>query len=277
MKLKKSIHAITFLFALALILSLAACARKERPERVVARVNNYAMTVEDFNYESKDVLRMSKILGEVSITKSDMLDALITKELFLQEAQKEDLDKDKDFMKTIELYWEQTLIKNLLTKKSKEMEKKIRVYENEITDYYNKMKYKIMAKVLVFTDERQARKLVGYSGDLVEHVRSTPREFSYGIPSRWYILGEDNTSLENSIFNIAPDKERDLVKLDGKWALIIIEERAPNTLQPLVVIRSDIERRITAQKEREIMQEWIDGLRSKARIRIDKRVLEELK
>lgn len=176
---------------LIIALSLAACGRKEGPERIVAAINDYRMTVEDFNYESKEVLRMGKVLGDFPATKEDILDALITKEILLQEAQKEGLDKDRNFMKSMELYWEQTLIKNLLMKKSREILETVMVYEDEIADYYNKM---------------------------------------------------------------PPDEKK-----------------------PLAEIRDDIAMRIKMKKEREFMDEWIDRLRSKARIKINKKILDELR
>ena len=85
---------------LAVILILTACARKEGPEKIVATINDYEMTVEDFNYESKTVLRMGRLLGEMPVTKEDILDALISKELLLQEAQKENYESYRDLLGT---------------------------------------------------------------------------------------------------------------------------------------------------------------------------------
>lgn len=277
-KNKRSIHVVAFLSAVITILSMTACARKEGPERVVATINDYKMTVEDFNYESKEILHTGRLLGEVPATKEDILDALIVKELLLQAAQEEDLDKDKLFMKTIELYWEQTLLKNLLMKKSKEIEKKVMAYENDISDYYSKMKHNIRAKILVFNDERSARRLLNYSGDVTEYVKTNQDKFplAYTIPSKLYILGDNNTSLESSIFNVQSDKARELAEINGKWALIIIEERIPSNVEPLSAIKDKIVKTVKMKKQREIMNEWIEGLRTKARIRINKKTLQKL-
>jgi len=271
---------ILIISVLIAALSLTACGRKkEDSARIIATINNCKITVDDFNFESREVLHIGKLLGEVPITKEDVLDTLILKELLLQEAQKENLDKDKNFMKTIELYWEQTLLRNLLAKKSQGAEKGITVYEDEIIGYYNKMKNKIKAKVLVLADEKSARRLLNYKGDITEYAQKDPKKIAllYTIPSRQYILGEDNSSLENNIFNIDSMKDKGLVKIDEKWALIIIEERVPNEqLEPLPTARDEISRYIKMVKERELMNEWINGLRSKARIKIDKKVLDEL-
>ena len=274
---EKSIFTIALLSVLIAALSITGCARKKTSEKIVAVVNDYKMTVEDFNYESREVLRMGRLLGEIPVTKEDILDALIAKELLLQEAQKRNLDKDRNFMKTIELYWEQTLIRDLLTKKSREIEKTTAVYENEIVDYYDKMKNKIKAKVLVFGNERSGRKLLSYEGDVAEYAERESERFAllYVIPSRLYTLGEDNSPLENSIFNVESGKNRDLVQINGKWGLIIIEEEIPAEPGPLSAARDRIVKLIKTRKEKALMNEWIDTLRSDARIKIDKKVLSE--
>lgn len=279
MKDKRPGFLLIFFLILIITLLITACARRKGSERILATINDYEMTIDDFNYESKEVLDMEKLLGEVPSTKEDILDVLIIKEILLQEAQKENLDKDRDFMKTIELYWEQTLLKNLLSKKSREIERKIMVYEDEIADYYNRMKNKIKAKVIVFADEKSARRSLDYAGDITEYVKTEPARFSplYLIPSKWYILGEDNTPLEDNIFNVDSNKDRELVKMDGKWALIIIEERTPNELAPLAPVRDEIVKCIKMRKEKEFMDEWIDGLRSNARVRVNKKLLNEVK
>ena len=277
-KRKRAIYTILFLAALMSALLLTACAKKEASEKIVAVVNDYKMTGEDFNYESKEVLHMGKALGDIPVTKEAVLDALIIKEILLQEAERRGLDKDKGFMKTIELYWEQTLIRNLLTKKSSEIEKAVTVYGGEITDYYNKTKERIKAKVLVLADKRAGQILLGYAGDdIEEHVRRESEKFSllYVIPARLYTLGEDNTPLEDSIFNIRK-KDRELIEINGKCGLVIIEERISLEPEPLSAVRKDITKLIKMKKERELMNEWIDTLRSKARVRINKKVLEEL-
>ncbi len=272
-----------FILSIALFLIagllMSACARKQASEKIIAVINDYKMTVEDFNYESKEVLSTGKMLGEIPITREDILDALIVKELLIQDAQKRDLDKDRDFMKTIELYWEQTLIRDLLKEKSKEIKRRVSVYENEITDYYNKTKEKIRAKVLVLADERSGKRLLRFEGDVAEYVETQPEKSSllYIIPSRLYTLGEDNIPLENNVFGVDRNKSRELVGIDGKWGLIIIEERVPASPKPLSAARNKIIKLIKTKKERDLMNEWMDTLRSDARIKIYRKVLNEIR
>lgn len=178
-------------FLLAIGLSAAGCGKGDGQAMVVAKINDYKMAVEDFNYESGEVFHISRVLGDVPVTKEAVLNALITKELLLQEAQKENLDKNRDFLRTIELYWEQTLIRNLLEKKSREISKKVMVYDEDIVSYYNS------------------------------------------------ITAEQKKTIEE--------------------------------------MRDEIAKRIKSDKEKELLDQWIERLHSKARIKINKRVLDEIR
>ena len=66
----------------------------------------------------------------------EYLGALIEKEVLLQEAQRQGIDREKGFMKSIENYWEQALLKILLERKSREISGLVHVYDNEVEAYY---------------------------------------------------------------------------------------------------------------------------------------------
>jgi len=90
-------------------------------DQVIARINDYELTVYDFKDESRRMLAYKDIIKDPSQAKKDLLEDIITRKVMLQEAQKENLDKEKYFMKEIERYWEQALIKLLLSKKTAEI------------------------------------------------------------------------------------------------------------------------------------------------------------
>lgn len=265
-------------FILIATFLISGCAEKKKEEKIVATINNYNMTVEDFRYESNEISNVGRVLGEMPVTKRDMLDVLITKEVLLQEAVKQNLDKEKDFMRSIELYWEQALLKNLLARKSQEIAKATAVYEDEINRYYNNMKNKIKAGVIVFSGEKYADKGMKEKDSVLAAWEQEPQKFaiSYTIQSKWYILGEGQSPLEYDIFMVDRVKGKGVVKMNGKWALVIIEDTAPNDVGTLASLKSEIIRRIRAVKGRESMEQWIELLRLKARIKVDEKIFDSL-
>jgi len=115
-------------FSLVLIIVLlsaliTACTKKPDKSQVVAEINNYQLTIDDFKYEAG--------LSLSGASKEQILQDIITKELLLQEAQKNSLDKNRRFMKEIENYWKQTLIKRLIYIKGEEFLASVEGIENK--------------------------------------------------------------------------------------------------------------------------------------------------
>ena len=68
------------------------------------------------------------------------LDQVVNRVLMLQEAQRLGLDREEEFMRTIERFWKGALIKLLVGRKAKEISSSTHVYEPEIEAYYQLMK-----------------------------------------------------------------------------------------------------------------------------------------
>ena len=129
-------------------------AYSQRPEqkKVVARINNYVMTLEDF----EDGIAHSPYQVQRRRDLEGLLDLAVRKQVLIQEAEKEGLDKNKSFMKTIERYWRQTLIKELVEKQSRiiyenagknrnKQEQAFKAWEDEL---YKKANIEIYPEVL---------------------------------------------------------------------------------------------------------------------------------
>lgn len=126
------------LAGIACLIFLAGCsAEKTDPgNKVVAQINKYKMTEEDLRYEFKNTPYDEAELLETENGRKRYLRGLIEKEVLLQEAQRQGIDREKDFMKSIENYWEQALLRILIERKSKEISSLTHVYDNEIEEYY---------------------------------------------------------------------------------------------------------------------------------------------
>ncbi len=118
------------------ILSGCTCPVDGGDKRAVAQAGKYKMSAEDLKYELKNIPYDEIALLDTAAGRTRYIDRLLEKELLLQEAQRQGLDREKDFMKSIESYWEQALLRLLLEKKSKEISGLIHVYDNEVEEYY---------------------------------------------------------------------------------------------------------------------------------------------
>jgi len=73
-------------------------------------------------------------------SRKKFLDNYIMRILILKEAEKTGLAKDPEFLQSVELFWQQSLIKLMLDKKIKEISFSVRVTDKEIGDYYKEHK-----------------------------------------------------------------------------------------------------------------------------------------
>ena len=108
-------------------------------KKTIAKVDGYVITEEDFRRSLSDSVYFHDITGVTLEEKKRFLDEQIKKELLIQTAIKEGLDKGEDFRQAIEKYWEQTLITFLVKKRFAELGKEILVTREEIEAHYREM------------------------------------------------------------------------------------------------------------------------------------------
>jgi hypothetical protein len=112
------------------------CGRVDKERLILAKINNYRISGEEFEDAFKD-----SSFGRIDTLESrkEFLESLINQKLILQDAQARGLDKKENFLKMIERFWEQSLLKIALDKKTKEIAGSVSVSDGEIEDAYKKM------------------------------------------------------------------------------------------------------------------------------------------
>ena len=125
---------------IAFILIAAGCAREEESKEVIAQINDYYMSVEDFKQDLRALTLYRPQSMKTMENKMQILNDLIEKEILLQVAQTLNLDKDKKFIKAIENYWKRSLLVLLIQKKAKEISDSVYIYDDEVIAYYEQLK-----------------------------------------------------------------------------------------------------------------------------------------
>lgn len=121
-----------------LVLFIFGCSyRSEDKKAILARVNNYEITQDEFEEEFRESAFGSA--ADTLESREEFLNALINRKLILQEAEREGLDKEKSFLKMIQRFWEQSLLKTALDKKAKDIASSASVKDEDIEEGYNRM------------------------------------------------------------------------------------------------------------------------------------------
>jgi hypothetical protein len=108
-------------------------------EKPMARVNDFVITEKDFRREISTTVRFRQIMGLTMADKREFLDGQIRKELLIQVATSQGLDKEDGFREAIERFWEQTLITTLLRREGARLEREIIVTREEMKDRHGQM------------------------------------------------------------------------------------------------------------------------------------------
>ena len=103
---------------------------------VLVRVNDYEITGEEFELDFRNSRYAA--IGTPQ-ARREFLDNLINRKLMLQDAQARGLDKDPAFLKAIEKFWEQSLLKIYLDQKTTEIAEAAAVDDKAVEAAYTRM------------------------------------------------------------------------------------------------------------------------------------------
>lgn len=116
----------------SMIISLLAGFGCGVKEKAAITIDEITITEAEFN-EAFQASRYG-VMGEEG--RKEFLKNYISKKLILKEAQKMALDKDPQFLNEIQFFWENALLKLILSKKASELGRNVAVSDEEIQGYY---------------------------------------------------------------------------------------------------------------------------------------------
>ncbi|MFA5410660.1 MAG: SurA N-terminal domain-containing protein [Candidatus Omnitrophota bacterium] len=265
----------------AIILSLMffalGCSKgPSQDERVLAKINNYEMTVSDFRDEVRMTRGNKSLSLEEAKAKEQLLTDLINKKILIQQALKLNFDKDKAFMKEIERYWEQALLKLLFQNKSEELSRSIRVDDADVLRAFAKMKKRLLAQFVVFSDRASAERL-SRAGSNFDGVKNSLKGSITEETTAWWVWRDLPEPIEDILFSLRPGQVSSAFAYADNWAVArLLKEEAVETGQ-FEKMAPEIRGELLRQKKTEALEKWIDAVTKQARVKINQKLLEEIK
>jgi peptidyl-prolyl cis-trans isomerase C len=268
---------LSALLPLGIALAFTACSGKESPRegRVLARINDYELMVSDFKKETSTLMPNKGYYASPEKAREAYLEEMINKKILIQEAQKQNYDKEKFFMEEIEKYWEQALLKLLLKKKGEELTRNVMVSSEEVKEEYSRMKRRINAEIIVLNDEKTAKELSS-SQEKFEEVRSLHKGSIISDKADWFYYGDLPWKLENTLYGLKPGGVSLPVKENEGFIVfrVIQEEAVPS--EAFEKVAEELRNNIMKRKEEESIESWMAGLRKSARVTINKKALQQV-
>lgn len=251
---------IIFCISIFLVINIG-CAKKPT-EKIIAKVNNDPIYASDLKREIALKTKADPLFKITPHTLENEIDSIINKRLLIQEAQKLELDQTDRFVNTIKTFWEQTLIRDLITSKNKEFKDKIAVTDEEVKGYYNRLAQKVTFKIIKRKDRRLLERILGVEKDLIAWEKT--------IGPVGY---EDiNSGVLQRAFNL-PAGQTKIFRDEEAYYLVYVTEKQPASAPPIKEIYSIIERQIKEKKQNLAMRQWLKGVKDKAEIEVNKKIL----
>jgi hypothetical protein len=217
--------------------------RGPQGENAALVINDRVITTDEFNGLYASCPPSLKENGEFT-------DYLITKELMIQESQKEGIDREESFRRSIQNFYEQSLIKLLMDKKYASLD--AAVGEEELDGY------------TAFMGRRLHLTLFNYgSREDAEKGANAKRE------EKTVNFKELSAEMRHGIIPLKDGGMTPPVKLGGGYVVIRLdgadELKAP---RPSAEQREEIRNMLMAEKRQIKMNDWIEGLRKHASIKV---------
>jgi parvulin-like peptidyl-prolyl isomerase len=183
-------------------------------------------------------------------SKTDFINSLITKELLIQESRKLSIDKDESFRRSIQNFYEQSLIKLLIDRKISSL--KTTDIDDEFIKCINAFNKKFHVTVFSFDTLEQASK-----GDYEKGEKKIA------------LLDDLSADIRESVIRSEAGKIIGPLKSGDKYLVVRLDkiETDPSCL-PSEHDKQDIRAMLSEEKKEKIINEWISDLRKKAIVKI---------
>lgn len=250
---------IIFLASLVMMACNSGTAGKDK---VVATVNGAPIVAAELR---KEVAGYGKNNPITRHTLEDQLKVMIEQKLLIQEAVKRGLNEDAKFAETIKTFWEQTLIRNLIEAKTKELADTIFVTDDEIAKEYERMRYSPRIRAVRGAPTQVA-------ADEIARVMKSGKRIS-GEATLGPLLYED---VKGSPLADAFDMQAGEIKTraaDGEYIVIAVLSRESLPIPPLEGLGKRIRDSLLAQKRQRALTEWIAAVKKSSSVQIDEQEL----
>lgn len=281
--------AVRVLAPMVLALSLCACkpatteqAKKEG--KTLAEVNGNIITTEDFKTEVDRLPPYLKPMVQSDEGKKELLDSMVVREIILEQAKKDGIDKDKDVAARLEDLRKRLIVETYLKKK---VEKEAQISDAEMKKFYdeNKEKFKagdqVKASHILVKSEKEAEDILaqlkgGAKFDELAKKFSTDSTAAKGGDLGWFPKGAMVPEFDKVAFGLKEGEMSGIVKTQFGFHIIKVTGKRPAGITPFEEVKEQIKANLLPTKQQEIFVKMKDELKKSAKVSIKEDVLKSL-
>lgn len=252
--------------------------------KVMAEVNGGSITTGDFERELKNLPEYLKAMADTPQGRKEMLDTMVIRELILQQASKDGLDKGPEIEEKLQDLRKRLVVEAYLKKK---VETESNVSDEDLKKFYeqNKDKFKtgeqIKASHILVKTEQEAKSILGQikaGGNFEELAKknSVDSSAAKGGDLGWFGKGSMVPVFEKAALALKEGQVSDVVKSDFGYHIIKLTGKRPAGIRPLEEVKEQIKGAIMPGKQQEVFQKIKEELKKTAKITIKEDVINEM-
>ncbi|QXE89867.1 peptidyl-prolyl cis-trans isomerase [Geomonas subterranea] len=279
---------------LALSVAMTGCkkqqagteAKQEGPGKgiVLAEVNGANITDNDFYKEQAALPPQLKPMTETPEGKKEMIDTMVVRELIMQQAAKDGIDKSPEVAAKLEDLKKRVIVEAFLKKKIEESGK---VSDAEMQEYYNKNKDKfksdaqIRASHILVKSEAEAKDVEkqlkgGASFEELAKKHSIDGAAPKGGDLGWFGKNSMIPEFEKVAFGLKEGETSGIVKTQFGYHIIKKTGARPAGPRSLDEVKDEIKAALQPAKQQEVFKKLKEDLKKQAKVSVKEDALKEL-
>ena len=274
---------ILWLFIISLVF---ACAKKEEKRAsYLAKVGNTVITEADIEREIKNLPDFVQKMFEGVSGRERFLEELVKRELLYQEALKKGLDKDPAYQKKLEDFKKINLVGLLL---EKEIETKTKVSDKEIRDYYEKNKEdfapvsQVRLSHILLNTEEEAQKVLERLKKGEDFAQVAKKSSIDTVSAKkngdlgFFSKGEIPPEFRIAAVRLKTGEVSEPIKTKSGYEIIKVTDKKVGQVIEFDKIKNLISQNLLAEKQKESFDSYIEGLKKKYKVEVNKEAVSKL-
>lgn len=252
--------------------------------KTLAEVNGDVITTEDFKHEVENLPPYLKPMADTAEGKKEMLDTMVVRDLILQQARKDGIDKSPEVAAKLEDLKKRVVVEAYLKKK---VEEQAGLSDADLQKFYdaNKDKFKtgeqIRASHILVKSEKEAQDILGQlkkGGNFEELAKkySTDAVGAKGGDLGWFSKGSMIPAFEKVAFGLKEGELSGIVTTQYGYHIIKLTGKRPAGIRPFAEVKDQIKAGLLPEKQQEVFKKLKDDLKKNAKISVKEDVLNEL-
>ncbi len=259
----------------------ADAGKKEQKGQVLAEVNGAIITTDDYKKEMEILPPYLKQMAVTPEGRKEMLDSMVVRELVMQDAQKQGIDKSPEVAAKMEDMKKRVIVEAYLKKK---VEEQVKVSDADLQKFYdqNKDKFKageqLRASHILVKSEKEAQDVLAQLKggakfeDLAKKVSVDPAG-AKGGDLGWFGKGSMIPEFEKVAFAMKEGETSGIVKTKFGFHVIKLTGKRPAGILPFAEVKEQLKTNLMPEKQQEVFKKVKEDLKKNAKLSIKEDVL----